>query len=53
MQKQVYLSNNWKIASSMFTNGETFTLGVFVIFMLHIGLSLSEVSTIIASYLFF
>ena len=45
--------NIWQIASSMFTNGETFTLGVFVIFMLHIGLSLSEVSTIIACYLFF
>lgn len=52
-KKENYSSNTWKVASSMFTNGGTFTLGVFVVFMLHIGLSLNEVSTIIACYLFF
>ena len=37
----------------MVTNDSTFTIGVFVIFMLFIGLSLTEVSIVISSYLIF
>ncbi len=35
----------------MVNNGSTFGIGVFVIFMLFVGLSLSEVSIVISSYL--
>jgi len=48
-----YSSNNWKIAASMVANDTTFTIGVFVIFMIFIGLSLTEVSIVISAYLVF
>lgn len=50
-KKQTYSSNNWKIGAAMVANDSTFTIGVFVIFMLFIGLSLTEVSIVISSYL--
>ncbi len=48
---QTYSSNSWKIASAMVTNDSTFTIGVFVVFMLFVGLSLAEVSVVISAYL--
>ena len=50
-KKQTYVSNNWKIGAAMVANDSTFTIGVFVIFMLFIGLSHTEVSIVISSYL--
>lgn len=48
-----YFSNIWKIGTSMVSVDFTFALGVFVVFMLLIGLSLGEVSIVIAAYLLF
>lgn len=50
-EKQTYSSNTWKIGAAMVANDSTFTIGVFVVFMLSIGLSLAEVSIVISSYL--
>lgn len=52
-KKQTYQPNTWKIGASMIANDTTFTIGVFVIFMIFIGLSISEVSLVISSYLIF
>jgi MFS family permease len=51
--KQNYKSNTWKIAASMIATDSTFSIGVFAIFMIFIGLSLSEISIIISAYLIF
>ncbi|MFC1616234.1 MFS transporter [Patescibacteria group bacterium] len=53
MQKErsKYSSNNWKIGVSMVVNDTAFAVGVYVIFMLFIKLSLSEVSIVISMWL--
>lgn len=46
-----YLSNKWKIGVAMAVNDTAFTIGVYIIFMLFLQLSLSEVSIIISVWL--
>lgn len=52
-KKQTYSSNIKKIGVSMTINDTTFTIGVYVIFMLFMELSLSEVSIVISVWLLF
>ncbi|MFA4930909.1 MAG: MFS transporter [Patescibacteria group bacterium] len=49
----MYNSNIWKIGLSVITNDSMFDIGVGVLFMLSLGLDLSQVSLAISVYLIF
>lgn len=51
--KNMYRTNEWKLFLSNLGNDSTFSLGVFVIFMLFFGLSLAQISIIISAQLIF
>lgn len=46
-------NNTWKIGLSVLASDATFTMGVFAIFMLYLGLSISEISLAFGIYLIF
>ena len=49
----MYNSNIWKLALSVITNESTFGIGVAVIFMLGLGLDLSQISFALSIFLIF
>ena len=49
--QSTYHTNKWKLFLSNLGNDSTFSLGVFVIFMLFAGLSLAQISLIISAQL--
>src|SRR4026209_782439 len=43
-----YYNNRWKLFASLIANDSTFTLGIYFIFMLSLGLRVDQISFIIS-----
>ena len=53
MRKRSSKRNIWKLGIVMLTNDSSFGLGVYVIFMLWVGLSMAQMSLVISAWLIF
>ncbi|MFZ5392444.1 MAG: MFS transporter [Patescibacteria group bacterium] len=51
--QQKYQGNIWKLTLAMMTNDVSFSIGVSVLYMLHLGLDLGQISLVVSAWLVF